>query len=334
MKLLMSIIEKGRFLALMCVLLGCLAIQAADDLITQQITIKLDKAGTLPNKISDTKKYKIANLKVIGEINGTDVRLIRDMAGGGFNLDDGTDGRLKMLDLSEARFVKGGDCFGYYIRDDKTFYVYADTDDKVPDLCLANCHLSSIVLPANITSIGESAFGYCDITTLKIPDSVTIIEGSAFAGTRLTELDIPQSVVKIGMAAFQQCISLSSISLPSSITYMGAYIFQGCSSLSSVYVSWKTPFPVDWSTFMDVDKQKCTLYVPKDTFQDYWLADVWGDFENIVEYDVTGIDKVTTSTDAKEISRYSVNGQRLSAPAKGLNIVKYSDGSVKKVAVQ
>lgn len=56
MKLLMSIIEKGRFLALMCVLLGCLAIQAADDLITQQITIKLDKAGTLPNKISDTKK--------------------------------------------------------------------------------------------------------------------------------------------------------------------------------------------------------------------------------------------------------------------------------------
>lgn len=187
MKLLMSIIEKGRFLALMCVLLGCLAIQAADDLITQQITIKLDKAGTLPNKISDTKKYKIANLKVIGEINGTDVRLIRDMAGGGFNLDDGTDGRLKMLDLSEARFVKGGDCFGYYIRDDKTFYVYADTDDKVPDLCLANCHLSSIVLPANITSIGDGAFGYCDITTLKIPDSVTIIEGCAFTGTRLTE---------------------------------------------------------------------------------------------------------------------------------------------------
>ena len=204
----------------------------------------------------------------------------------------------------------------------------------MPDLCLANCHLSSIVLPANITSIGEGAFVSCDITTLKIPDSVTIIEGSAFAGTRLTELDIPQSVVKIGMAAFQQCISLSSISLPSSITYMGAYIFQGCSSLSSVYVSWKTPFPVDWSTFIDVDKQKCTLYVPKDTFQDYWLADVWGDFENIVEYDVTGIDKVTTSTDAKEISRYSVNGQRLSAPAKGLNIVKYSDGSVKKVAVQ
>ena len=56
--------------------------------------------------------------------------------------------------------------------------------------------------------------------------------------------------------------------------------------------------------------------------------------KNIEEFDVTGIDKVSTSSDVKEVSRYSVNGQRLSAPSKGLNIVKYSDGSVKKVVVQ
>ena len=43
--------------------------------------------------------------------------------------------------------------------------------------------------------------------------------------------------------------------------------------------------------------------------------------------------KTITSSEAKGLSRYSVNGQRLSAPTKGLNIVKYSDGSVKKVAV-
>ena len=48
----------------------------------------------------------------------------------------------------------------------------------------------------------------------------------------------------------------------------------------------------------------------------------------------TGIDKTTTSTDVEEVARYSVNGQPLSAPTKGLNIVKYSDGSVKKVAVR
>ena len=85
--------------------------------------------------------------------------------------------------------------------------------------------------------------------------------------------------------------------------------------------------------FYYVDKKKCTVYVPKGTYADYRSSN-FGYFENIVEFDATGIDKTTTSTDVEEVSRYSVNGQRLSAPTKGLNIVKYSDGSVKKVVVQ
>ena len=70
------------------------------------------------------------------------------------------------------------------------------------------------------------------------------------------------------------------------------------------------------------------------TYDDYWLSGFGDYFENIVEFDATGIDKTTTSTDVEEVARYSVNGQRLSAPTKGLNIVKYSDGSVRKVAVR
>ena len=63
-------------------------------------------------------------------------------------------------------------------------------------------------------------------------------------------------------------------------------------------------------------------------------ADVWKDFGNIIEYDATGIDKVINRSDVKEISRYSLNGQRVTPPTKGVNIVVYSDGSIKKVAVQ
>ena len=48
---------KRQLLFVMFMLLGCLSIQAADDgLITKQITIKLDKAGTLPDRISESKK--------------------------------------------------------------------------------------------------------------------------------------------------------------------------------------------------------------------------------------------------------------------------------------
>ena len=85
--------------------------------------------------------------------------------------------------------------------------------------------------------------------------------------------------------------------------------------------------------FDGCDAKKCTVYVPKGTYDDYWLSE-FGYFENIVEFDPTGLNNVITSNDAKELSRYSLNGQRLSAPTKGLIIVKYSDGSVKKVVVQ
>ena len=86
-------------------------------------------------------------------------------------------------------------------------------------------------------------------------------------------------------------------------------------------------------SFLGCDEKKCTVYVPKGTYDDYFVSE-FGFFSHIVEFDATGIDKVATSTNAKEVSRYSANGQRLSAPTKGLNIVKYSDGSVKKVAVE
>ena len=80
-------------------LLCGLSAQAADeDLITQQITINALEAGTLPQRISSSKKNLITNLKIIGEINGTDLRFIREMAGKdvkGFS----TDGKLSILDL-------------------------------------------------------------------------------------------------------------------------------------------------------------------------------------------------------------------------------------------
>lgn len=73
---------KTLFLATVFMLFGCLAIQAADEgLVTKQITIKLDEAGTLPNRIGGSKKYLITNLKIVGEVNGTDWRIIREMAG-------------------------------------------------------------------------------------------------------------------------------------------------------------------------------------------------------------------------------------------------------------
>ena len=245
----------------MFMLLGCLSLYAADnDLITRQITITLEKAGTLPDRIASSKKNKITNLKIIGEINGTDLRMIREMAGSNSN-GNSTDGKLSVLDLSEAKIVKGGDCY------------------------LNN-------------------------------------------GYDYTSNDV------IGSRAFLGCSVLTSLTLPADITSIGDEAFQGCSGLTSIYVYAEKVPKIDSNAFKGVDAKKCTLYVPMGTYDDYWLSGFGDYFENIVEFEATGIDKTTISTDVEEVVRYSVNGQRLSAPTKGLNIVKYSDGSVKKVAVR
>ena len=297
---------KGLFLEVVFIVLGSLSIQAADgDLITKQITIKLEEAGTLPSKIGDTKKYKITNLKIMGEINGTDLCFIREMAGSdreGWR----TEGKLATLDLSGAKIVRGG---GIYYNSVNCY----TSDDVIGNYAFSGCcSLTSLILPSNVTSIGYSAFYGC---------------------IRLTSLTLPSSVTSIGSSAFEACYGLFSLTLPSSVTSIGKSAFEGCSGLTSIYVSWESPLSIDASTFKDANTGKCILYVPKGTYDDYWLSN-WGIFENIVEYDATGIDHITTSGEAKEISRYAADGQRLEVPAKGLNIVKYSDGSVKKVVVQ
>ena len=320
---------KGLFLAAMFMVLGSLAIQAADNdgLITKQIIVKLEKAGTLPDRIGSTKRNKITNLKIIGEINGTDWRVIREMAGRSY-YNDGTDGKLAILDLSEAKIVSGG---GSYLYNDS----YTN-DNELGSCAFLNCSgLTSLSLPSSLTSIEREAFAGCSgLTSLSLPSSLTSIKYRAFYGcSGLTSLTLPSSLTSIDSGAFSGCSGLTSLSLPSGLTSIGDGAFRGCSGLTSIYVYTEKLPNMGSDVFDGCDAKKCTVYVPKGTYDDYWLSE-FGYFENIVEFDPTGINNVITSNDAKELSRYSVNGQRLSAPTKGLNIVKYSDGSVKKVAVQ
>ena len=385
---------KGLFLAGLFMVLGCLSIQAADDdgLITKQITIKLEKAGTLPDKIGSTKKFQITNLKIIGEINGTDLQMIREMAGKDARGND-TDGMLSVLDLSDAKIVEGGDYY-YFTSNDKicdnafdscsglTSITLPSGVTEIGDCAFVRCSgLTSITLPSGVTKIGNSAFAHCSgltsitlpsdlteidifafdscsgLTSITLPSGVTEISESAFYNcSGLTSITLPSSVTKIGETAFSycsgltsitlpsalteignwafnECSGLTSITLPSGVTEIGEFAFHRCSGLTSIYVYTEKLPKMGRSVFGDCDAKKCTVYVPKGTYDDYWLSE-FGYFENIVEFDPTGINNVITSNDAKELSRYSLNGQRLSAPTKGLNIVKYSDGSVKKVVVQ
>ena len=323
---------KGLLLTAVFMLLGCLSIQAAnDDLITKQITIKLDEAGTLPDKISESKKNLITNLKIVGKINGTDLKFIREMAGCDFNGKE-TDGKLSILDLSDAKIVEGGSAY-YSDRDDGFIYT---SNDKLGDYVFFDCSgLTSLTLPSSVTKIGCYALSNCiGLTSLTLPSSVTEIGEHAFLNCRgLTNFTIPSGVTSIGTSAFFCCYGLISLTIPSSVTSIGGFAFNDCSGLTSIYAYMEKLPETGSNLFLGCDAKNCTVYVPKGTGDAYFWSS-FGYFDKIVEFDAAGIDKVTTSTDVEEVSRYYLNGQRLVGPTKGLNIVKYSDGSVKKVAVE
>lgn len=174
------------------------------------------------------------------------------------------------------------------------------------------------------------------MTSVELSPGLTAIGDGALAGcSGLTGIEIPSSVTMIGWQAFSHCSSLASITIPASVTLIGGRAFESCSGLKSVYVCWETPSAINTHADAFPEEYKsCILYVPQGTSQDYKSTVPWRNFENIVEYEVSGIDRISQTSNVEEIARYGSDGRLLPMPAKGLNIVKFSDGSIRKVIVK
>lgn len=48
----------------------------------------------------------------------------------------------------------------------------------------------------------------------------------------------------------------------------------------------------------------------------------------------TGVEETVAEGDVREVARYSLNGCKLAAPQKGINIIRMSDGTTRKVLVK
>lgn len=219
-----------------------------------------------------------------------------------------------------------------------TSLVSIDLPSTVTDLSYAvfiKCTgLTQVTLPSSIKKIGQSLFDGCTaLKSIAIPESVTIIDTYAFQGcSSLESVTLPSTLTNLEKYSFAECTSLEKIDIPAAVTLLGGSVFKGCSLLKTVYMhpELKDGKPVMNSGNFDGIAADHVIYVPSTSFEAY-KESVLKDY-NLQPYDYTGIDGPALYGNAGSIEAvYSPGGQQTSALRRGLNIVKYSDGTTRKV---
>ena len=99
--------------------------------------------------------------------------------------------------------------------------------------------ITSVIIPDCVTSIGYQAFNNCQsLISVTLSDGVTSIGGYAFNYCKsLTSVTISDNLISIGEMAFCDCSSLKSITIPNSVDSIGGNAFVGCTSLTRVHIS-------------------------------------------------------------------------------------------------
>lgn len=193
----------------------------------------VETPGTLPQLVGEDNKYLITEMKVTGNLNGTDLRLIREMAGRDLN-GSATNGVLMKLDLQDARIVEGGDA--YYVRGGDICY---SKNDEIGRNLFYQSLLMDIKLPKNTVAIGVSAFfNSTGLKSVSIPNGVKSIGESAFQVCSLLEdIHLPESLESLGQNAFNTCLALREIVLPEKLEVVTFCAFDRCESLEKVVFS-------------------------------------------------------------------------------------------------
>ena len=120
-------------------------------------------------------------------------------------------------------------------------------------------HLQSIILPANLQSIGSQAFFACD---------------------KLQSISLPIQVKQVGKAAFSGCKNLQDITI-NGTPKIEDFAFANLHSLKVITLTSKIPPQASASTFSGINLGECRLVVPKGSEKAYRKAEGWKLFYGI-----------------------------------------------------
>lgn len=177
---------------------------------------------TLSEQSYDIKTVK--RLKVTGYIDGERVAEINSMP------------NLAALNISEVKM--DGGIYDNAFCGNRTISDILLPDDLtvVGDRAFSSAKLRSLNIPSTVTRIGRYAFSYNASLTgeLVIPPKVTSIGEYAFFETNLSgKLSLPNTLKKIQNGTFASCTRLNgNIIFPNDIEEIGESAFAGCSGFS------------------------------------------------------------------------------------------------------
>lgn len=223
-----------------------------------------------------------------------------------------------------------------------------------------NQELAEVEFPEGLVTIGARAFTTCRITNVVLPNSVEYVGEMAFSnnggmesftsGTGLkvlgksaliynavTSVKLNEGLEEIGETALSMLYNIEEIEIPSTVTTIGKYAFSANTSMSTLRNLATTPQVLTEELF-DVGSfdgyKYVELVVPTGSVEAYKTADVWNQFAEISD-NVSSIDDIIDSADAAvPVEYFDVQGRRLQSPRQGVNVVRMSDGTTRKVMVK
>lgn len=202
----------------------------------------------------------------------------------------------------------------------------------------SSCQLDSVYIGRKIFYPAISSQGYSPfyrnktLRSVRITDIETTIPNNEFYGcTGLKNVWIGNRVSNIGNWAFSDCFSLDYFEFGNKMENIGKEAFSDCTNVTKIISHANIPPICDTQALDDINKWNCTLYVPNGAVAAYQAAAQWKEFF-FVEVD-TGIPQALGDS-LSFTNYYSLDGQRIEEPRKGVNIVKMSDGTVKKIVIK
>ena len=205
-------------------------------------------------------------------------------------------------------------------------------------LYLNGKEIKELIIPNNIQELRSVCFQNMDgITKITIPNSVASIGREAFANNDEL-LSVVINCPNVGDYNFQYCGKLKSVTIGENCETIGNNSMYHCPELTDVYCFAKTPPFCKSAVFHDCEIQYATLHVPDQFIQMYQSTSPWNRFGNIIALtesemaDVKDLKANQESTNSTAF--YSLDGQYHKDLQKGLNIIRYSDGTTKKVLVK